>query len=48
MGNEVVVHDDAITRLLPRQLLTFAEAARRALEERDAEQRHADPQPQPA
>ncbi len=38
MGNEVVVHDDAITRLLPRQLLTFAEAARRALDEREAEQ----------
>jgi uncharacterized protein YbjT (DUF2867 family) len=48
MGNEVVVHDDAITRLLPRRLLTFAEAARRALDEREAEQHDVDPQPQPA
>jgi uncharacterized protein YbjT (DUF2867 family) len=48
MGNEVVVQDDAITRLMPRDLLTFAEAARRALDERGTGQRDADPQPQPA
>lgn len=39
MGNEVIVRDDAITRLLPRALLSFSEAARLALAERDAEEK---------
>lgn len=34
MTNEVVVHDDAITRLLPRDLLGFDDAVRVALSER--------------
>jgi uncharacterized protein YbjT (DUF2867 family) len=45
MGNEVVVRDDSITRLLPRSLLTFAEAARRALDEREIDDRASEAQP---
>jgi len=35
MNNEVVVRDDAITRVLPRELLDFDGAVRVALAERD-------------
>ena len=41
MVNEVVVTDDAITRLLPRTLLTYEQAARLALDERAARERAA-------
>jgi uncharacterized protein YbjT (DUF2867 family) len=34
MNNEVVVHDDSITRLLPGRLLTYDESVREALRQR--------------
>ena len=34
MTNEVVVTDDAITRLIPRELMTFEQAAQQAMDER--------------
>lgn len=37
MTNEVIVTDDSITKVLPRKLMTFDEAARKALAERDEE-----------
>lgn len=33
MGTEVVVHDDSITRVLPRETIGYQEAVRRALED---------------
>jgi uncharacterized protein YbjT (DUF2867 family) len=36
MTNEVIVHDDAITRLIPRKLLSFDDAVRVALADRQA------------
>ena len=37
MTNEVIVTDDSITRILPRRLMSFDDAARKALAERDDE-----------
>ena len=41
MTNEVIVTDDSITKILPRELMSFDDAAREALAERDAELRAA-------
>ena len=44
MNNEVVVQDDAITRLLPGDLMGYDDAVRLALTERAAEE--AEPSPE--
>ena len=38
MNNEVIVQDDAITRLLPGELMSYDDAVRVALQERAAQE----------
>ncbi len=47
MDNEVVVKNDAITRLLPGELMSYDNAVRLALQERAAEQAEKDADPVP-